>query len=460
MNRTSKGASSEVQGARPQKAPRLPGELGRWNLDLGPLWRTLAVLLFVTLAGARTQAQDFAGPQLNPIEPQTVPSLPPAPSTEYEPLPPPAPGHLVPAPGPFVPAGPGAACCAEGYWIASSWKCRQSAPHACSCGDLEFFYRGGDGATQQLNRESFYASLAPGTPVCIVVHGSFTNWKGLCDDCGPVFRWIRSANPSRPLAVLFYTWPSAGPITYEPHLDVAILGMRASFNSVYLGDLVARIPAGHPVCIVGHSHGARLTAATLHLLGGGEVDDTRLTYLPPAEQRIRSVLVAGALDHHWLDPGQRFGLALCRVECLLYMRNDHDIVLTVYPLRRIFSRRALGEKGLSRGDRDRLGYLNSKVVQLDVTQIIQSGHMWNHYYTHPELAAAIEPYIYFDDAPPVFLPSPAPAALNAPSTLDSPVALDAPAGLSGRSTDGEPHRGLFAGLRSRFVTATPADSER
>ena len=103
--------------------------------------------------------------------------------------------------------------------------------------------------------------------MCIVVHGSFTNWKGLCDDCGPVFRWIRSAAPSRPLTVVFFTWPSSGPITYEPHLDVAILGMRASFNSVYLGDLVARIPPGHPICIIGHSHGARMTAAALHLLG-------------------------------------------------------------------------------------------------------------------------------------------------------------------------------------------------
>ncbi len=93
---------------------------------------------------------------------------------------------------------------------------------------------------------------------------------------------------------------------------------------------------------MGHSHGARMTAAALHLLAGGEVDDTHLTYLPPPEQRIRAVLVAGALDHHWMDPGQRYGMALCRTECLLYMRNDHDIVLSIYPMRRLFSRRALG----------------------------------------------------------------------------------------------------------------------
>ena len=197
---------------------------------------------------------------------------------------------------------------------------------------------------------------------------------------------------------------------------------------------------------MGHSHGARLTAATLHLLGGGEVEGTRLTYLPPPEQRIRSVLIAGALDHHWLDPGQRFGMALCRTECLLYMRNDHDSVLNLYPLRRVFSRRALGEKGLSRKDHERLGYLNAKVVQLDVTRIIQLGHMWNNYYIHPELAAAIEPYVYFDDGQPSF-----PAAS---------AAADKPAWIASGPIEETPQPSRFAALRPRFTGTSTSLTER
>jgi Alpha/beta hydrolase family len=356
-----------------------------------------------------------------------------------------APGPIVP-PSPALPTAPGITYVPEGYWIASSHHCRQSEPHGCSCGDLEFFYRACDGATQQLNRDAFHASMPPGTPVCIVVHGSFTNWKGLCDDCGPVYRWLRSAAPSRTVNVVFYTWPSDGPITYEPHIDVAILGMRASFNSVYLGDLVARIPSGHPVCIMGHSHGARMAAAALHLLGGGDVDGTHLTYLPPPDQRIRCVLVAGALDHQWLDPGQRFGLALCRVESLLYMRNDHDMVLNIYPMRRFFSRRALGEEGLSRRDHERLGTLNTKIVQLDVTHVIHTGHMWNNYYIHPELATAIEPYVYFDDAPAGFVP-----------TADA-NALDASTALANRSPERQKRRSFLPSFRSRSVKPTSAES--
>jgi len=292
-----------------------------------------------------------------------------------------------------------------------------------------------------LNRVAFNASLAPGTPVCFVVHGSFTDWNSMFTDCVPLFSWIRSAAPSRAMNVVFYTWPSAGPLTYEPHIDVAVLGKRASFNGVYLGDLIARVPPGHPICIIGHSHGARMTAAALHLLGGGEVEGTHLTNFPPPDQRIRAVLVAGALDHHWMDPGQRFGLALCRTECLMYLRNDHDIVLTFYPLRKIFSRRALGESGLTRRDHERLGYLNSKVVELDVTNMVQLGHVWNHYYTHPELASAIEPFVYFDDGP-RFVPPTAPASVSTENGM--------PNGLAEK----ESRRGFF---RSRFVKAGPGE---
>jgi Alpha/beta hydrolase family len=367
---------------------------------------------------AETTGPTFPGgpsPQLLPpegLDAPAVPTAPPAPAVPaaplsegkaYEAVPPPTP-DLTGSPAPIATVP-----CDDGYWIASSWRCRQTAPHGCACGDLDFYHVGG-GGSQLLNRDAFTASLTPGVPVCIVVHGSFTNWKGLCDDCAPVLRWIRSAAPQRPLQVLFYTWPSQGGITYEPHLDVAILGARASFNSVYLAELVARIPPGHPVCLVGHSHGARMVAAALHELGGGEVDHVRLTWPAPPNLRVRGVLVAGALDHHWLDPGQRFEMALCRTECLLVLRNDHDIVLTFYPLRKPFSKRALGERGLSHRDLRQLGPLSSKVAVLDVTRSVQTGHVWQHYYSCPEIAAAIAPYIYYlDDAQPTALVPPAPA---------------------------------------------------
>jgi hypothetical protein len=379
------------------------------------------------------------GPQLLPPEAVDSPPSPAAPSVPSSPAPapaatpdanaapissgamrlqtPPAPTPDLTGPPPVVSAVP----CEDEYWIASSWRCRQMAPHGCACGDLDFYHVGGGTGTQLLNRAAFAASLTPGVPVCIVVHGSFTNWKSLCDDCAPVFRWIRSGAPQRPLHVLFYTWPSEGGITYEPHIDVGILGARASFNSIYLAELVARIPPGHPVCLVGHSHGARLVAAALHVLGGGEVDNVRLTWPAPPDLRIRGVLVAGALDHHWLDPGKRFEMALCRTECLLILRNDHDIVLTFYPLRKPFSKRAIGERGLSNRDLCRLGPLASKVAVLDVTRLVESGHMWQHYYNCPQIAGAVAPYVYYlDGGQPTMVMPPSPGVPLAPAVSESP----------------------------------------
>jgi len=383
----------------------------------------VAILAAVTLTSspaalAAEPAQPFeapgsivpGGPQLLAPEASATPAAPPAEPRTFETVRPPTPTpDLMSAPpaGAFV-------NCPDEYWVASSWRCRQTAPHGCACGDLDFYHVGG-GATQLLNRESFAASLTPGVPVCIVVHGSFTNWKGLCDDCSPVLHWIRGAAPQRPLHVLFYSWPSQGGITYAPHVDVAILGTRASFNGIYLAELIARIPPGHPVCLVGHSHGARMVTAALHALGGGDVDNARLTWPPAPDLRVRGVLIAGALDHHWLDPGQRFEMALCRTECLLVLRNDHDIVLTFYPLRKPFSHRALGERGLSNRDLRRLGPLSSKVAVMDVTQVVQTGHMWEHYYCRPEIAAAIEPYIYFDGGQQMMMLPPAPAVSDAQS---------------------------------------------
>jgi hypothetical protein len=367
------------------------------------------VLLIWAVAAPAVLAQ---GPAI--VVPDRPPATPPGAGQTAEP---PGTYHLVPqSPAPSLPPAP---VCVDEFWIASSWRCRQHRPHCCAGGDLEFYRLAGCGSAQPLNREAFHASLQPGAPVCVVAHGSFTNWQGLCDECAPVFRWLRSPAPHRPLHVIFYTWPSNGPITFEPHVDVAILGSRASFNSVYLGDLIARIPPGHPICVVGHSHGARMAAAGLHLLGGGQIDGVRLTYLPPPDQRIRGVLIAAAMDHHWLDPGERFELALCRTECLLNFRNDHDIALQFYPWRRVFSRRALGERGLSRRDRYKLGPLGGKVAEIDVTDLVQHGHMWNNYYTRPELAAAMAPYV-FNDSATAAMAAPAPSAVFPTPALPAP----------------------------------------
>jgi hypothetical protein len=245
-----------------------------------------------------------------------------------------------------------------------------------------------------------------------VVHGSFVeadmlsevltgvspkDAESLISDNLSMYRWIRDVAPDRPMNVVFYAWPSDAPITYVPHADVAILGRRSSFNALYLADLIASISEDHPVCLVGHSHGARMVAAALHLLAGGEVQGHQLCHAPPHSPRIRTVLLAGALDHHWLVPGQRFGRALYRTEALVNVFNDHDLILNAYPFRRPFSHRALGESGITNRDRRALGGMNARLAEMDVTHLIGHGHLWRHYCDRPEIAFALRPYFYFDD---------------------------------------------------------------
>jgi hypothetical protein len=85
------------------------------------------------------------------------------------------------------------------------------------------------------------------------------------------------------------------------------------------------------------------------------------------------------------------------VECLLNMRNRYDVPLFFYPLRQPFSKRALARSGFTSGDYRQQGWLGAKTAELDVTHLVQDGHMWPNYYRHPEIACALVPWVYFND---------------------------------------------------------------
>ncbi len=96
---------------------------------------------------------------------------------------------------------------------------------------------------------------------------------------------------------------------------------------------------------------------------------------PHPERRIRAVFGAGAIDQHWLNPGERYGCALNRVEWLLNIRNRMDGVLNLYPLLDPFLHRAIGQAGFRRRDLRRIGGNVVKIVEYDVTQLVGAEHM-------------------------------------------------------------------------------------
>jgi hypothetical protein len=243
--------------------------------------------------------------------------------------------------------------------------------------------------------DTMIAALRPGVPVCLAIHGSFVGSKDLYPQSVNRYKRILESANDRPIHFIAVHWPSDPGLLLLPTVQVNQLGKRAEYNGIYLAQLIARIPPENPVSMIGHSHGCRVVASALHLLGGGTVQGVAVAD-PHPERRIRAVFGAGAIDQHWLNPGERYGCALNRVEWLLNIRNRMDGVLNLYPLLTPFLHRAIGQAGFRRKDLMRIGGNVEKIVEYDVTQLVGAGHMISHYAPHPQIRAAFVPYLYFD----------------------------------------------------------------
>jgi hypothetical protein len=289
----------------------------------------------------------------------------------------------------------GRAGCNPRLWIVSSRRCRKRNSGPC-CRLDHFRYENGR-CIPQRDPNAIQGWLIPGAPVCVVVHGSFTSFRGLLEESCELYRWLHAPAPGRPLNIVIFSWPSDDYPTGLFPIDIAVLGRRSGYHGVYLARFLNSLPAGSRVCLVGHSHGARTIAAALHLESGGTVQGNRLCRPQPCLRRYRAVFLAAAIDHHWLDPHERYGCALFGTEALLNLRNRGDFPLTFYPLRKPFGRSALAKSGFTNRDRWKLGNLNAKVRELDVTRLIGEQHNWHYYFQQTAISLAIAPYVHFTD---------------------------------------------------------------
>lgn len=304
---------------------------------------------------------------------------------------------------PLVPRTDGGAPVADGasYWIVSS---RRAAQHHLDppTATLDFFHRGPDGSVVFSDAAVLQSQLTPGVPVCIFVHGSFVKWSDQLQSSQSSYHWIRNAAPGQPLQVIFFDWPSDGPYSYLFPVDVTVRGQRAEFNGFHLAHVLSMLPDECPVCLVGHSHGARAVASALHLSAGGTVQGNVFYGDAGRNRPLRAVLAAAAMDHDWLNPESQYGRALCRAE-VMNLRNECDAALTFYPLARPLSRPALANVGFTESDRAAMGLLAWRAIELDVTDLVGRSHTWPYYDREPAIAAAIAPFVYFMDGAAVTL---------------------------------------------------------
>lgn len=317
-----------------------------------------------------------------------TPPVPPVPSAEpmlaelAETLP------VVGGVEPYAPQAPG-------YWIVSSWNSPQEFENdqLRFCPQVRKVDECTDGCPSSM--EQLTGSLIPGVPICIVIHGSFMDSPSVLPDSHRTFSWLKAGACGRPFQMIYFSWPSDRALSPFASIDVAILGSRASRNGFYLASLIQSLPPECPVCLVGHSHGTRIISSGLHLLGGGVVEGHRHRTPGCSGRRIRVVYTASAIDHDWLNPEERYGRALCCVECLINLRNAKDPALQIYPLRRIGSSRALGLAGFTSKDRRELGAYGFRVRDWDVSSLIGHDHSWPNYVAHNSLASSLRNYLFF-----------------------------------------------------------------
>lgn len=282
-----------------------------------------------------------------------------------------------------------------GYWIVGS---RSAKPGGCCSSDfrnLRFHQRVGCNPLVQRSAADFQEWLDPGIPIMVMIHGSFVNWELAVEDAHKTYCWMRKVSRGRPIRMVFYTWPSDAPRTYIAAIDITLFGNHADLNGVSLTNAMNCFPKESPVCVIGHSHGCRVAASAMHLIGGGSIKGKRSCLRDAQGRRFRLIFAAAAFDHPWLNPGERFGCALRPVEGFLNLRNRHDIALKFYRVAKPLSSVQFARSGFSNRDLDRLGWLAQKVREIDVAPYIGCRHTWPNYYKRHEIAHMISPWVYF-----------------------------------------------------------------
>ncbi len=284
------------------------------------------------------------------------------------------------------------------FWRVGTRGCGQTFETGIGCCRLTAEMCAGDGRFHRTTLQQLLGSLQPGVPICIFIHGSQVDERTSRIESAATYRWLTQSAPGRPIQFIAFDWPSDTHIGLFIGLDFIKLGRQAARNGFPLAQLIQRLPVESPVCLLGHSHGARAALSATHLLAGGTVQGHRLRSRDTAH-RVRLALAAAAVDHDWLNPGERYDCALGRAECVVNMKNCFDYALIAYPTRKVIGVRALGQSGFIPFDVRRLGSAAHKISELDVNGIIGARHDWPNYYRELQIGRAIAPVVFFQQRP-------------------------------------------------------------
>jgi hypothetical protein len=270
-----------------------------------------------------------------------------------------------------------------------SEECPQSFKSTEPACNFLYDYHGADGLYHPVSGDQLFQSLPKDMPVLILIHGSFVDYEEE-PELLRTFEWIREGSWGRPLLVLCYRWPSAlGCRAILGSIAICQMAQRAEFNGFYLAQLLNQIPVENPVALMGHSHGCRMISAALHLLSGGRVDGKSLNPWSWSNRGFRVSFFSAGIDHDWLNPGERYGLAINRMCWLQNHKHALDWALLTYPLRYPGSSRALGQTGFTGKDIRRLGTQAGKIQEFNGQGALIWGHGLRSHLDNP----GIQPWV-------------------------------------------------------------------
>lgn len=292
----------------------------------------------------------------------------------------------------------------EKLWVVDTRDCAQemgSDPWPC----LRVWHFNEEGVLERRDPNELLAQVA-GQIALVQVQGSLTTPDVALGGMMWTRSWLEYNKVLLPESVVIaFDWPSQR--VYQNDVkDINEKGRRAYIAGFHLARFLQGFPASSRVCLLGQSYGGRVVPSATHLLAGGCLNSqdhdepVRLPGLRP-DLQVRAVLIAGASDRQWLDPGKRLDRALIGCEALLNLYNRRDEALRFYPsLVRSDHHRAIGRVGLSNRDLERLGPLAARYAEFDVHEELGREHSLLDAVANPKIARMIAPYLWNPNPPP------------------------------------------------------------
>lgn len=278
-----------------------------------------------------------------------------------------------------------------------------STRYACSCDPtvqqasrLKYWQCDSDRKWQRSNLSELLDTDDPRTTTLIHVHENRVSRRSSFYRAWSVFVKLSRVAPSdQRFRLIAISWPSDR-IGRRQRADVQIKAQRSEAHGFYLAWLMDQIDPDVQIGLFGYSFGPRMITTALHHLGGGAICGRRLDErVHPERKPVRVVLMAGALDAHWLYPGQHHGQALTQVEHMLNVVNPCDPALRWYPrMDRLLCRgpHALGYVGVPCAAR--LDPHAGKVAEWNVSGRVGRVHSWTTYEGSSSMMAQIAPHLF------------------------------------------------------------------